>query len=154
MNNERRLKPVEILLVEDNPGDVRLTIEALKESKILNRLHLAEDGLEALEFLRKEGKFEGSPSPDLILLDLNLPKKDGREVLEEIKKEDSLKRIPVVILTTSSADADIMKTYELHANCYITKPVDIEQFIKVVKTVGDFWFSIVKLPPDRQDSRF
>ena len=144
--------PIEILLVEDNPGDVRLTIEALKESKIINNLHIAEDGLDALEFLRKEGKYKEKPKPDLILLDLNLPKKDGREVLEEIKKDDPLKRIPVVILTTSSADEDILKTYELHANCYITKPVEIGQFMKVIKTVGDFWFSIVKLPPDGQES--
>ncbi len=140
--------PVEILLVEDNPGDVRLTVEALNESKIFNNLHIVEDGIEALAFLRKEDKYERKPRPDLILLDLNLPKKDGREVLEEIKKEDPLKRIPVVILTTSSADEDIIKSYELYANCFITKPVDIEQFIKVVKSIGNFWFSIVKLPPD------
>lgn len=142
------MKPVEILLVEDNPGDVRLTEEALKESKILNNLNVVYDGVEAMKYLKKEGEYENRKHPELILLDLNLPKKDGREVLAEIKEQDDLKRIPVVILTTSEADEDIMKTYNLHANCYITKPVDMEQFIKVVKTIGDFWFSIVKLPPD------
>ena len=146
MSINKLLKPVEIFLVEDNPGDVRLTIEALKESKILNNLNVVEDGVEALDYLFNKGEYKDSPHPDLILLDLNLPKKDGREVLAEIKKDRNLKRIPVVILTTSEADEDIMETYELHANCYITKPVDIEQFIKVVKSIGDFWFSIVKLP--------
>lgn len=139
-------KVVEILLVEDNPGDVRLTIEALKESKILNNLHVVEDGIDAMKFLNQEGDFEEMPEPDLILLDLNLPKKDGREVLAEIKDDKRLKKIPVVILTTSSADEDILNSYELHANCYITKPVDMNQFTKVVKTIGDFWFSIVRLP--------
>lgn len=146
--HSNKMKPVEILLVEDNPGDVRLTKEALKESKILNNLNVVYDGVEAMKYLNKEGDYKDRKHPELILLDLNLPKKDGREVLAEIKEQDDLKRIPVVILTTSEADEDIMKTYNLHANCYITKPVDMEQFIKVVKTIGDFWFSIVKLPPD------
>jgi len=140
--------PVKILLVEDNPGDVRLTIEALKESKILNNLYVTENGEKAMDFLKRKGKYKDAVKPDLILLDLNLPRKDGREVLAEIKEDSELKRIPVVILTTSKADEDIMKTYQLHANCYITKPVDMDQFIKVVKSIGDFWFSIVKLPPD------
>lgn len=145
-----KIKPVEILLVEDNPGDVRLTKEALKESKIYNNLHTVYDGVEAMDFLLKKGKYKKAKKPDLILLDLNLPKKDGREVLAEVKEENNLRRIPVVILTTSEADEDIMKTYNLHANCYITKPVDMNQFIKVVKSIGDFWFSIVKLPPNNK----
>ena len=144
---KNKFKAVEILLIEDNPGDVRLTIEALKESKIMNNMHVADDGIEALSFLKKEGIYKDKPRPDLIILDLNLPKKDGREVLGEIKSDDSLKQIPIVILTTSEAEEDIIKSYELHANCYITKPVNMEQFIKVVKSVGDFWFSIVMLPP-------
>jgi len=139
---------VEILLVEDNPGDVRLTIEALKESKILNNLNVVDDGIEAMAYLNKEGKYKDRPHPDLIILDLNLPRKDGREVLEEIKEHKNFKRIPIVILTISEAEEDILKTYQLHANCFITKPVDINQFIKVVKSVSNFWFSIVKLPPD------
>jgi CheY-like chemotaxis protein len=140
-------RPVEILLVEDNPGDVRLTIEALKEGKIKNNLHVARDGVEALNFLMQENKFEDVPKPDLILLDLNLPRKDGRELLAEIKDDPLLKRIPVVILTTSKAEEDILRTYELYANCYITKPVDLDQFISVVKAVEDFWLTVVKLPP-------
>ncbi|RLC93997.1 MAG: response regulator [Chloroflexi bacterium] len=139
-------KPIEILLVEDNPGDVRLTREGLKEGKMRNNLHVVEDGEEALAFLRKEGRYEDAPSPDLILLDLNLPKKDGRELLADIKGDENLKRIPVVILTTSKAHEDILRTYDLHANCYITKPVDLEQFINVVKSIEDFWLTIVKLP--------
>lgn len=138
---------VKILLVEDNPGDVRLTEEALREGKVRNDLYVAKDGVEALAFLNQEGEYSDVPRPDVILLDLNLPKKDGREVLAEVKADPNLKRIPVVILTTSSADEDIVKTYELHANCYITKPVDLEQFITVVQSVEDFWFTIVKLPP-------
>jgi chemotaxis family two-component system response regulator Rcp1 len=141
-------KPIEILLVEDNPGDVRLTQEALKENKIRNTLHVAVDGVEAMAFLRREGKHARSPRPDLILLDLNLPKKDGREVLAEIKTDEDLKRIPVVILTTSSAEQDILKTYNLHANCYITKPVDLGQFIGVIRSIEDFWLAVVKLPPN------
>lgn len=137
---------VNILLVEDNPGDVRLTREALKEGKIINSLHVATDGVEALQFLRHEGKFARSPHPDIILLDLNLPKMAGREVLAKIKSDPNLRRIPVVILTTSKAEEDIIKTYDLHANCYITKPVDLEQFLTVVRSVEEFWFTIVKLP--------
>ncbi len=147
MNVRNKFKAVEILLIEDNPGDVRLTIEALKESKIINNLQVVEDGIEALSYLKKEGIYKDKPRPDLIILDLNLPKKDGREVLAEIKSDDYLKQIPIVILTTSEAEEDIIKSYELHANCYITKPVNMEQFVKVVKSVGDFWFSIVILPP-------
>jgi chemotaxis family two-component system response regulator Rcp1 len=139
---------VEILLVEDNPGDVRLAKEALRDAKVRNNLHVVEDGVEALAYLRREGKYADAPHPDLILLDLNLPKKDGREVLAEVKADENLKRVPVVILTMSEAEEDILRTYDLHANCYITKPVDLDQFIKVVKSIEDFWFSIVKLPPD------
>ncbi len=139
-------KPVEILLVEDNPGDVKLTIEALKEAKVINTLHVAVDGVEALAFLRREGRFADRPRPDLIFLDLNLPRKDGREVLSEIKQDPSLRRIPVVVLTTSQAEQDILRSYDLHANCYITKPVDLDQFIEVVKTVEGFWLTVVKLP--------
>ena len=147
MSLKNGFKAVEIFLIEDNPGDVRLTIEALKECKILNNLHVAVDGIEAMSYLNKEGKFKDEPRPDLIILDLNLPKKDGREVLGEIKEDESLKKIPVVILTTSEAEQDILRSYELHANCYITKPVNMNQFIKVVKSISDFWFSIVLLPP-------
>ena len=138
-----KMEIIEILLVEDNPGDVRLIQEALKENKIVNNLHIADDGIQALEFLNSTE----NPVPDLILLDLNLPRMDGREVLEEIKSDIKLKIIPVVILTTSSSDEDILKTYNLHANCYITKPVDLDKFIQIVKKIGKFWFSIVKLPP-------
>src|ERR1051326_7118814 len=148
MNTTQRSKPVEVLRVEDNPGDVRLTMEALQEGKVYNQLHVASDGVEALAFMRREGRYAEAPRPDLILLDLNLPKKDGREVLEEIKNDPDLRRIPVVILTTSQAEQDILKSYNLHANCYITKPVDLEQFIMVVKTVDCFWLSVVKLPPE------
>jgi CheY-like chemotaxis protein len=139
-------KPVDILLVEDNPADARLTVEALKDGKLSNTLHIVEDGVEAMAYLRKEGKYAAAVRPDIILLDLNLPRKDGREVLAEIKADENLKRIPVVILTTSKAEQDIVKTYNLHANCYITKPVDLDQFINVVKAIEDFWFTIVKLP--------
>jgi len=139
-------KAVEILLVEDNPGDVRLTIEALKEGRLINHVSVAEDGVEALAFLHQEGRYADEPRPDLILLDLNLPKKDGREVLTEIKADPALRHIPVVVLTTSTAEQDVLRTYDLHANCYINKPVDFEQFIEVVKSVGDFWFSVVILP--------
>ena len=141
-------RPVEILLVEDNPGDVRLAIEALKEAKVRNNLHVVEDGMEAMAFLRKEGQYTAVPRPDVVLLDLNLPKKDGREVLAEIKTDDNLKRIPVVILTVSKAEEDILKTYNLHANCYITKPLDLDQFLSVVKSIEDFWLTIVTLPPN------
>ncbi len=148
-NNTQPVKPIEILLVEDNPGDARLAKEALKDSKVLNELYHVDDGVKAMQFLRKQGKYAGVPRPDLVLLDLNLPKKDGREVLAEIKADDDLKRIPVVILTISLNEEDILKTYNLHANCYITKPVDLEQFIKVVKSIEEFWFTIVKLPPKK-----
>lgn len=139
-------KVVEILLVEDNPGDVRLTQEAFKEGKMINKLSVVEDGVEAMAFLHREGKYTDVPRPDLILLDLNMPKKDGREVLAEIKKDPSLKNIPVIILTTSQAEQDILKSYNLHANCFITKPVDLKQFNKVVRTIKDFWLTVVKLP--------
>lgn len=139
--------PIDILLVEDNPGDVRLAQEALKESKVRNALSVVNDGVEAMEFLKREGEYADAPKPDLILLDLNLPRKDGREVLQDIKNDESLKRIPVVILTVSQAEEDILKTYDLHANCYISKPIDLDQFIKIVKSIEDFWLEIVKLPP-------
>jgi CheY-like chemotaxis protein len=141
-------KPIEILLVEDNAADVRLTEEALKEGKVRNNLHVARDGMEALEFLRRQGKHANATRPDLILLDLNLPRRDGREVLAEIKDDNDLKMIPVVVLTTSSAEADILKSYKLHANCYITKPVDLEQFVNVVKSIDDFWLTVVRLPSE------
>ena len=138
--------PVRILLVEDNPGDARLAQEALKDSKVTNKLFHVEDGVEAMAFLRKQGKYADMPRPDLILLDLNMPKKDGREVLAEIKEDDDLKCIPVVILTVSKAEEDVLKAYDLHANCFITKPIDLSQFMKVVKSIEDFWLTIVKLP--------
>ena len=150
MSDGQKCGPIEILLVEDNPGDVRLTIEALKEGKVANEINVAVDGIEALAFLRREGKYENAPKPDLILLDLNLPKKNGREVLAEIKMNSHLKCIPVVILTSSQAEKDIVTTYNLHANCYITKPVDFEQFIQVVKSIENFWFKVVKLPPNEE----
>ena len=143
--------PIDILLVEDNPGDVRLTTEALKDSKVRNTLNVAADGVEALEYLRREGKFSAMTRPDLILLDLNLPRKTGIEVLAEIKDDERLRRIPVVILTTSSAEEDIVKSYNLHANCYITKPVDLTQFINIVQSIDNFWFTIVKLPNTEDD---
>ncbi len=139
--------PAEILLVEDNPGDVRLTKEALEEAKMLNTLNVAKDGIEAMAFLHREGKHANAPRPDLILLDLNLPGKDGREVLAEIKANDHLKSIPVVILTTSETEEDILKSYNLHANCYVVKPIDLDQFLEVVKTLQGFWLMVVKLPP-------
>lgn len=140
------LKPIEILLVEDNPGDVRLTKEALKEAKVINNLTVLKDGEEALAYLRRQGPYEKAARPHLILLDLNLPRKDGREVLAQIKGEDALKRIPVVVLTTSQDEQDVLKSYNLHANCYITKPVDLDQFIRVVQSIEDFWLGIVVLP--------
>jgi len=137
--------PIEILLVEDNPGDARLTREALRDARVRNNLHVAADGVEALAFLRRQGKHAAVAKPDLILLDLNLPKKDGREVLEEIKGDDQLRHIPVVILTTSQAERDIIESYRLRANAYVTKPVDLEQFLKVVQSIEHFWLEIVKL---------
>ncbi len=139
--------PVDILLVEDNPGDVRLTKEALKDAKVLNEIYVARDGVEAMQFVHREGSFANAPMPDLILLDLNLPRKDGREVLAEIKKDPKLQHIPVVVLTTSKADEDIIKTYNLHANAYITKPVDLNRFVEIMHALEQFWFTIVKLPP-------
>jgi chemotaxis family two-component system response regulator Rcp1 len=141
-------RPVEILLVEDNPGDERLTREALKEGKVYSNLHWVKDGVEAMEFLRRQGRYSSVPRPDIILLDLNLPKKDGREVLQDIKNDPDLKRIPVVVLTTSKAEEDVLRTYNLHANCYVTKPVDLEKFIVVVKSIDVFWLTVVTLPPN------
>lgn len=140
-------KVVDILLVEDSPGDVRLAQEALKESKMRNKLYVAEDGVEAMAFLRQEGKYKNAPRPDLILLDLNLPRKSGREVLVEVKSDDDLKRIPVVVLTVSRDEEDILKAYNHHVNCYITKPIDFSQFIKVTRSIEEFWLTIVRLPP-------
>ncbi|MBC8171761.1 MAG: response regulator [Anaerolineae bacterium] len=142
------VETINILLVEDNPGDVRLTVEALKDTRLYNHLSVVNDGVEAMAFLRREAPFVDVPRPDLILLDLNLPRKDGREVLAEIKTDDDLKRIPVVVLTTSNDENDILGTYNLHANCYIAKPVDLNQFLTIVKSIQNFWFSIVKLPPE------
>ncbi len=140
------VKPIELLLVEDSEPDVRLTIEALHEAKVKNRLWVVEDGVEAMAFLRQENRHADAPRPDLILLDLNLPRKDGREVLREIKADPSLRRIPVVILTTSRSEEDVLRAYDLHANCYITKPVDFSRFMEVVKSIEDFWLTVVKLP--------
>jgi CheY-like chemotaxis protein len=140
-------KSVDILLVEDNPGDVRLAKEALKECKIDNTVYVVQDGIEAMAFLRKEGQHEKAPRPDLILLDLNLPRKSGREVLAEVKTDPELKRIPIVIMTVSRDEEDVLKAYNLHANCYITKPIDFGQFIRITQSIEDFWFRIVKLPP-------
>ena len=148
MDDKNDMKAIDILLIEDNPGDVRLTREAMKEGKIKNRLHVARDGEEAIDFLYMRGKFKDAPSPEIILLDLNLPRIDGREVLKRIKSDDALKRIPVIVLTTSKAEEDIFKSYDLHANCYIVKPVDMTQFIKKIQMIEDFWFTIVKLPSD------
>jgi len=139
--------PIDILLVEDNEGDVHLTQEALKSAKVRNRVHTASDGVEAMQFLRREGPFTDAPRPDLVLLDLNLPNMDGREVLEEMKADESLRTIPVVVVTSSAAEQDIVRTYALNANCYVTKPVDLKQFLHVIGSVGDFWLQIVKLPP-------
>ncbi len=139
--------PIEILLVEDSAGDVRLTKEVLDEASVHNTLQVVQDGVEAMAFLRREGVYADAPAPDLILLDLNLPRKTGHEVLAEIKQDPALKRIPVVVLTTSVAERDILEAYGLHANCYITKPIDLDRFIHVVKSIEDFWLTIVKLPP-------
>ena len=139
-------RPIEVLLVEDNPGDVRLTQEALKEGRIISHLNVVPDGIEAMEYLCHRGKYSNSPRPDLILLDLNLPRKNGREVLQEVKADPDLRRIPVMVLTTSTAEQDLHKAYNLHANCYITKPVDLDQFMNVVRSIEHFWFHIVTLP--------
>lgn len=146
MSDDRLGRPADFLLVEDNPGDVRLTQEALKSHKVQNNLHVVSDGEAAMAFLRRQGKYASAPRPDIILLDLNLPKKDGREVLAEIKTDPSLKTIPVVIITSSEAEQDVIKSYNLNANCYVTKPVNLDQFIKVVQSINDFWLTIVKLP--------
>lgn len=146
MNVSRVVRPIEILLVEDSPGDVRLTQEIFRDGKILNNLNCVGDGVEAMAFLYRDGKYANAPYPDLILLDLNLPKKDGREVLAELKANENLKRIPVVVLTTSQAEEDILRAYNLHANCYITKPINLDQFIRVVKSIEEFWLTIAKLP--------
>ena len=142
-------RPIEILLVEDSPGDVRLTIEALKEAKVSNRLTVVQDGVEAMDLLKQRGKYKKQIGPDLILLDLNLPRKDGREVLAELKTDPVLKKIPVVVLTTSRSEEDILNAYDLHANCYITKPVDFKQFMNIVKSIEDFWLTVVKLPTNQ-----
>ncbi len=139
-------KPIEVLLVEDNPGDVVLTVEAFNDGRMTNHLSVVEDGEEALAYLRREGRHADASAPDLILLDLNLPKKDGREVLQEIKKDESLRRIPVIILTTSTAEQDILRTYDLHANCYINKPVNFDEFLTVARAIENFWLTIVRLP--------
>lgn len=143
-------KPVEILLVEDNPGDVELTREAFKQSKINNNIHVAKDGEQALDFLRKQGTFTGVTTPDIVLLDLNLPKKDGRQVLEEVKHDETLRRIPVVIMTSSKSEQDVVKTYDLHANSYLIKPVNLEKFAEVVEAIENFWFTIVVLPDNAE----
>ncbi len=142
----RKDEIMQILLVEDNPGDIRLTQEALKEGTIKNNLNVVKDGVEALDYLKRKGKYMNQPTPDIILLDLNLPRKDGREVLAEIKSDENLKLIPVIILTTSDADQDISRSYKLHANCFITKPVDLDQFIFIIRQIETFWFTVVKLP--------
>lgn len=148
MNVEEISRPIEILLVEDNLADVRLTIEVFKDARVHSHLSVVEDGVEALAFLRHEGKYAHTPRPDIILLDLNLPRKNGLQVLAEIKEDDNLKRIPVIILTTSQAEEDIIKTSDLHANCFITKPVALEQFIRVVESLKEFWLTVAKLPPE------
>jgi two-component system, chemotaxis family, response regulator Rcp1 len=147
MPNAVERKPIQILLVEDNPGDARLAIEALRDMKVRNQLHVVQDGVEAMSFLRRQGQYAGIPRPDLVLLDLNLPRKDGREVLAEIKYDADLKRIPVVVLTSSAAEQDILQAYNLYANCYITKPLDLEQFLRVIRSIEDFWLAVVNLPP-------
>jgi chemotaxis family two-component system response regulator Rcp1 len=138
---------VEILLVEDNPGDARLAREGLRECKIANTLHVVEDGVKAMAFLRRQGEFADVPRPDLVLLDLNLPRKDGRQVLREVKEDELLRLIPVVVLTTSEAEEDILKSYALYANCYVNKPIELQQFLDVVRSIENFWFTVVKLPP-------
>ena len=147
MNTNSMGSPVEILLVEDSPGDARLAREGLSECKIRNTLHVVDDGVKAMAFLRRRDEYAKAPRPDIVLLDLNLPRKDGREVLREVKEDESLRTIPVVVLTTSKAEEDVLKSYSLHANCYVTKPMGLQQFLDVVRSIEDFWFTIVKLPP-------
>jgi CheY-like chemotaxis protein len=149
MSNLSAGRPIEILLIEDNPGDVRLTQEALRTARMPNRLRVAEDGIEAMAMLHREDKYAAGPLPDLILLDLNLPRKDGREVLRELKADPALKRIPIIILTTSQSEPDILRAYDLHANCYITKPVDYERFQAVIKAIENFWLAVVRLPLEK-----
>ena len=146
MNPVDRPDPIEVLLVEDDPGDVLLIREAFEDNKVRNRLHIVSDGVEAIDFLRKQGGFADAPTPDLVLLDLNLPRKDGREVLAEVKNDDALRTIPVVVLTTSQAEEDVLRSYDLHANAYVTKPVDFDRFIEVVRLIDDFFVTVVKLP--------
>ena len=148
MSTPNNCHPIEILLVEDNPGDVRLTQEAVRETKVHNNLHVVTNGYDAMAFLHHEGRFAEVPRPDLILLDLNMPGMDGREVLRQVKSDDKLRRIPVVIITSSQAEEDILRAYDLQASCYVTKPVDLDQFVKVVKSIEDFWLTIVKLPTE------
>ena len=147
MTAKRLSRPVEILMVEDNPGTVRLTQEVMRDSKVRNAMYVVDDGVEAMAFLRKQGRYNSAPRPDLVLLDLNLPRKDGRETLAEMKQDEELKRIPVVVLTTSRSEDDVLRAYDLHANCYLNKPVGLEDFIKVVKSIENFWIEIVTLPP-------
>jgi two-component system, chemotaxis family, response regulator Rcp1 len=147
MTPEEAVMPIDILLVEDSPSDAKLTAKTFKKAKVLNTLHIVEDGVEAMNFLRQLGDYQNAPRPDLILLDLNLPRKDGRKVLAEIKEDPNLQNIPVVVLTTSESEEDILKSYKLRANCYITKPVTLQRFIKVVESIEDFWLTVVKLPP-------
>jgi CheY-like chemotaxis protein len=146
MDDMTALRPAEILLVEDNPGDARLTMEALREGRVRNNLYHVKDGVEAMAFLKREEPFAEAPMPDLILLDLNMPRKDGRDVLSEIRQDRRLELIPVVVLTTSEAEQDIVKSYKLHANCYVTKPVDLEKFLGIIRTIEDFWLTVVALP--------
>ena len=148
MGNDMVTKPIDILLVDDNPGDVRLMVETFKEGKLLNNLHVVEDGLEAIAFLKQEGKYADAPRPEIILLDLGLPKKDGLQVLGEIKTNGKLRRIPVVVLTTSKAEEDIIRSYDLNANSYVTKPVDLYQFIKILRSIEDFWLTVARLPSE------
>lgn len=146
--NTKKPEPVEILLAEDNPGDVRLTQKALEEGRMVNDLHVVPDGVEAMAFLRREGEYADAPRPDLVLLDLNMPRKDGKEVLAELKTDPTLSRIPVVVLTSSDAEEDIVRSYDLHANAYLTKPVDFDGFLDIVHSIEEFWLGLVKLPPE------
>ena len=153
MPSSRVIKPIEILLIEDNPGDVRLVKEALRTAKTPSRIRVAEDGFQAIEILLRQGEYARDPLPDIIILDLNLPRKDGREVLKEIKNDPVLRRIPVIIFTTSRAEPDILWAYDMHANCYITKPVDFQQFLTVIRAIESFWLNTVRLPPEKEDRK-
>jgi CheY-like chemotaxis protein len=145
---DRLAEPVEILLAEDNPGDAKLTRKALEQGKVINNLHVVTDGVDAMAYLRQEGEYADKPRPDLVLLDLNMPRKDGREVLQDIKSDEDLRRIPVVVMTSSEAEEDIVQSYDLHANAYVTKPIDFDGFLDVVGSLEDFWLSVVKMPPE------